>query len=224
MNIYSGFPLAFVGRNMGRRNWEIDVRRVPVQERSRRTLEAILEGAARVVEEEGHLATAARIAERAGVSVGTLYQYVPGLDALLTLLLERHVRAASARIREMLAEPPGGDLDAWLEGVVRGMVELHSATPTMHRIVLEQARTTPAIRAFLQEMEDEMVEAVVRLLGSRPEIRVPHPRLSAHLLVQMVQGLAHHHVVHPTEGIGEDEFVAEVVALLRAYLTAERAG
>jgi len=62
-------------------------RRKPSQERSKATCEAILQAAAHILEDKGETAfTSNRIAERAGVSIGSLYQYFPNKDAILFAL------------------------------------------------------------------------------------------------------------------------------------------
>lgn len=58
-------------------------RKQPQQRRSRATVDKILAAAAQVLAEEGDGATTDRIAARAGVSIGSLYQYFPNKDALL---------------------------------------------------------------------------------------------------------------------------------------------
>lgn len=63
---------------------QLDPRRKPRQSRSRATVDAILQATAQVLVRDGYQkATTNRIAERAGVSVGTLYQYFPNKDALV---------------------------------------------------------------------------------------------------------------------------------------------
>ena len=92
-------------------------RKSPSQERSRQTVDAIIEAAAQVFERHGYAGgTTNRIAERAGVSIGSLYQYFPNKEAILAVLLERHVAEAErivARVMEHVAESPH-DLDAVL--------------------------------------------------------------------------------------------------------------
>ena len=67
-------------------------RKKPRQDRSRATVDAILEATARVLVEVGYeRASTNRIARVAGVSIGSLYQYFPGKEALVAALVERHV-------------------------------------------------------------------------------------------------------------------------------------
>ena len=67
-------------------------RKLPQQDRSRVTVQAILEATTHILTEEGYeKANTNRIAERAGVSIGSLYQYFPNKESLLTALIEQHV-------------------------------------------------------------------------------------------------------------------------------------
>src|SRR5262245_18451911 len=67
-------------------------RKVPRQERARATIDALLTATARILVKEGFdRASTNRIAEEAGVSVGSLYQYFPGKEALVAALIERHI-------------------------------------------------------------------------------------------------------------------------------------
>jgi AcrR family transcriptional regulator len=66
-------------------------RKLPQQERSRIAVEAILEATTRILTEEGYeKANTNRIAERAGVSIGSLYQYFPNKESLMTALMVQH--------------------------------------------------------------------------------------------------------------------------------------
>ena len=79
-------------------------RKVPVQTRSRATVEAILEATARILEAEGlEAVTTNRVAERAGVSIGSLYQYFPDRDAVLAALIRRE----DAKLKQKFAEIAG---------------------------------------------------------------------------------------------------------------------
>jgi AcrR family transcriptional regulator len=89
---------------MGRRT-AVRPRKEPRQERSRHMNETILEGAARVLVREGPAAfTTNRVAEVAGVSVGSLYQYYPNKEAVLFRLHEREVQATWATLGGILSD------------------------------------------------------------------------------------------------------------------------
>lgn len=80
-------------------------RRAPRQERAQVTVEAIFEAVAQIVATEGEAAlTTNRIAERAGVSVGSLYQYFPSKEAIVTALLDRHCTQVMHALDALLAQ------------------------------------------------------------------------------------------------------------------------
>ncbi len=94
-------------------------RRIPRQSRAAETVTAILEGAAQILEAGGLAAfTTNAVAERAGVSIGTLYQYFANKNALLLALARREMEIALADVGRAL----GGESDPSLEGRVRAMV------------------------------------------------------------------------------------------------------
>ncbi|HAE49181.1 MAG TPA: TetR family transcriptional regulator, partial [Tistrella mobilis] len=78
-------------------------RKRPVQARSRATVETILDGAAHILIRDGFdRATTTRIAEAAGVGIGSLYQYFPSKEAVVAALIDRHA-AALIRVFDDLA-------------------------------------------------------------------------------------------------------------------------
>lgn len=94
-------------------------RRKPRQARAGETVAAILEATAQILEAGGLAAfTTNAVAERAGVSIGTLYQYFADKNAVLRSLAERELQAALARVARALK----GEIDSSIEGRVRAMV------------------------------------------------------------------------------------------------------
>ena len=79
-------------------------RKQPRQQRAVETRQAILGAAARIFAEYGYAAgTTNRIAEAADLSIGSLYQYFPNKDAILSALTDAHVDAGAALLRERTA-------------------------------------------------------------------------------------------------------------------------
>ena len=72
---------------------QLTPRKIPSQERSRETVAAIYQAAAQVFSRNGYADTTTdQIAERAGVSIGTLYQYFPSKEAISLGLWEKHLK------------------------------------------------------------------------------------------------------------------------------------
>lgn len=200
-------------------------RKRPRQGRSRLTVEAILDAAARVFERHGYAAgTTNRIAERAGVSIGSLYQYFPNKDAVLVALVERHLDEGVATVGPVLAElaqdvPP---VEEGMRRLVEAMVALHRDRPALHRVLFEEAPRPPALRRRLDALTAAATAGVAAYLRAAGVGR-PDPELAARLVIQVVETVTHDLVIRPeAEGAGADTWVDETVALLTGYLSSKR--
>lgn len=113
-------------------------RKTPRQQRSQFTFDAILDAAARLFQQHGYTATTTnKVAELAGVSIETLYHYVPDKDALLYALAERHLRAGAQDLLALAAElrcekPPLAEV---VRQLVTTVVRMHTAQPHLHRLL-----------------------------------------------------------------------------------------
>jgi AcrR family transcriptional regulator len=129
-------------------------RRDPAQERSRQTVDAIVEAAGQLLVEQGRLGvTTNAVAERAGVSIGSLYQYFPNKEAIFASLQERHRDQVIPLIQHMLARlaDPGLDLVDVMVGLMRAMAELHADAPARLRAIsdeLHEATPGAEIQSF----------------------------------------------------------------------------
>lgn len=98
-------------------------RKLPVQARSETTVLAIYEASVQVLLSVGYRKlTTTRVAERAGVSVGTLYQYFPNRQALIRAVLERYLGEMLASIAADCRSLKGGSLDEIATGTVDAMI------------------------------------------------------------------------------------------------------
>src|SRR5579864_7611638 len=101
-----------MARNLARRPLT-NPRKQASQRRSRATVDALIEATARILVREGFdKASTNRVAEEAGVSVGSLYQYFPSKEALVAAVIDRHnqdlmkvVRGAFAEVAALPVEP-----------------------------------------------------------------------------------------------------------------------
>jgi len=110
-----------------RRSRSISSRKQPQQARSNELVAAILDAAVQVLAKEGaQRFTTARVAERAGVSVGSLYQYFPNKAAILFRLQSDEWRRTSELLRDILADrakPPPARLRALVHAFIRSECE-----------------------------------------------------------------------------------------------------
>jgi AcrR family transcriptional regulator len=147
-------------------------RKAARQERAHLTVEAILEAAAQVFESHGYArATTNRIAERAGISIGSLYQYFPNKDAILVALAQRHLAEGMAVMWPQVQRLSGEE--SWeevLPGIVEAMVQMHAVAPMLHRCLFEETRLPKAVRDELEALEDALIEITATAIAADPSI------------------------------------------------------
>jgi AcrR family transcriptional regulator len=98
-------------------------RKRPVQARSEATVSALFEASIQVLLAVGYRKfTTTRVAERAGVSVGSLYQYFPNRQALITAVIERYLDGMRATIERHCRELRGRTLDQQVRGLVDAVI------------------------------------------------------------------------------------------------------
>src|SRR4249920_1596611 len=113
-------------------------RKSAVQERSRVTVHALLEATARILVREGFdQASTNRIAEVAGVSVGSLYQYFPSKEALVAAVIERHQQEIMQLVRGELSEVANQPIEQGVRTLVAVAVKSHRLDPKLHRVLAE---------------------------------------------------------------------------------------
>jgi AcrR family transcriptional regulator len=198
-------------------------RKQPRQDRSRDTVRVLLRAAAQVFAASGYAAgTTNRIAERAGVSIGSLYEYFPNKDALLVALMEEHLREAEAILAAAAAEAvaDGPDVAAVVRRFVRAMVELHARDRALHRVLFEEAPLPRRVRRQLSDLERQVAASVEAWLRAHPGVTRRDPALAAAVVVQAVEGVTHKLVVHGEREVQVGPYVEEMVALVTAYLGA----
>ncbi|MDY6996410.1 MAG: TetR/AcrR family transcriptional regulator [Actinomycetota bacterium] len=125
-------------------------------------MNTLVEAAAQMFSREGIATTTNRIAERAGLSIGTLYQYFPDKLALLHLLAQRHVRDADRALtvvfgRLRASDPP---FDVAMREILAAVVALHADRPRLHALLHRMAPRSAEELAAVQAFEDRICAEV----------------------------------------------------------------
>lgn len=201
-------------------------RKSPQQARSRDTVDCILEGAAQVFETHGYAAgTTNRIAERAGVSIGSVYQYFPNKDAILVELIERHIEESRAILTPVIAEAIAAptslanDLGALLDT----MATIHRERPGLHRVLFEESPRPAQIRSQLDEIEEQAIAAISAYLDSSPEVTARDTQTAARLIATLLEGATHRIAIADVSDADWQATADELVRMLVSYLTASTA-
>jgi AcrR family transcriptional regulator len=192
------------------------------QERSRAVVDALVEATARILVREGFdKASTNRIAEKAGVSVGSLYQYFPCKEALVAAVMQRHNMELMQVVRGALAEVAALPVRQAVPKLVAAAIKAHRIDPKLHRVLAEQTPRTGGlenIEAFNRENY-----ALFRgyLEAHCDEFRKVDLGLAAFVCVTSIEALTHTAVLHHSESLSDEAFralVDEATRLVVRYL------
>jgi AcrR family transcriptional regulator len=167
-------------------------RKRPRQERSEATVDAILEAAANIFVADGYgAATTNRIAEAAGTSVGSLYQYFPSKDAIAVELARRFRATRLEFVRTELAAVGHKPISTVIRALFTSFLQAEGIRPELYRVLIERVMRTAArseFRGYEERLEALVVEALRRVT---PPPRVQDLELAAFMLVRLVLALVH---------------------------------
>lgn len=198
-------------------------RKAPRQQRAVETRDRILDAAARIFGEHGYAhGTTNRIAEEAGLSVGSLYQYFPNKDAILVCLAERHVAEGKALVQDRLAATLPTGVAPMLRQVVEAMIDLHRSAGRLHQVLFEEAPRPAPFLLELHELEDLLVATVADVLRADPSVAVADHEVAARMLVVGIESYVHRMVATFRPPLEPAVLADELVELYAGYLTRRR--
>jgi AcrR family transcriptional regulator len=178
-----------------------------------------MRAAARILIRDGYEAlTTNRVAEEAGASVGSLYQYFSSKQQLVAALLQRHIDDTMAQIREELPQLSLLPVERAVPRFVELMIESHRVDPDLHRVFVEQLPRVGDFAKVETSLNEGLALAEAYFRAHSAELRPQNHALSAFLLVYSVEALTHAAVLSRPEWLATPEFVSEISALVLGYL------
>jgi AcrR family transcriptional regulator len=185
-------------------------RRNPKQARSQATVDAILEATFHILETQGQAKlTTNLISERAGVSIGTLYQYFSDRDAILAAMGQRQAEAIREEITRIMLEEPEGGARPIIQALMHG---LQGSAET--RIILGDA----LIRARGERVVSDHHNAFLESLKEREELGFAFGREASFVLTHAVVCLLRAAAAEPELGLEAGPLEDELVLLIESYL------
>jgi len=194
-------------------------RKAPQQSRSQATVDALLEAGGRVLGQTGYArASVNRIAQTAGVSVGSLYQYFPTKEALVAAVAKRHSDRMIEIFQRDLADIAALPLPAAVRAVVERTLEAYALDPALRRVITHDV---PQLRAMARPREFDafLQEALVMYFAYHADrVRTANMKLAVRILRTAVEAIASEIVVGDEELPHSEELVAEVTWLVLRYV------
>lgn len=192
------------------------MRKRPRQARSRATVETILQAGARILSDEGWAGfTTNKVADLAGVSIGSLYQYFPDKLSLVDAIRRQHLDDCLAVMRQSKAE--GLAPVQFVANLVQAMIAAHSIYPGLHRVLLDEAPSSDEYRNPNSEFETEYLgyyaEAVASCRNRQPG---ESDRTAALIISDAIDGVIHNAARRGM--LGDPIVQSELIRLVSLYL------
>jgi AcrR family transcriptional regulator len=193
------------------------MRKEPRQARSRATVETILQAGARILSDEGWAGfTTNKVADLAGVSIGSLYQYFPDKLSLVDAIRRRHLDDCLAVMRKSKAEKLSPV--QFVANLVRAMISAHSIYPGLHRELLDEAPSSDEFRNPNSEFELEYLGYYTQAVAAYRSRKLSKTDQTAALIISdAIDGVIHN--AARRNMLGDPTVQSELVRLVSLYLT-----
>ena len=180
-------------------------RKTASQERSRATVDALVEATARILVKEGFdKASTNRIAEVAGVSVGSIYQYFPSKEAIVAAVIDRHQQEVMQAVRGELAEVMSQPVAKAVRMLVAIAVKAHRVDPGLHRVLAEQIPRVGKLEKMGTFNRENYSLFRTYLERHRDELRVDDLELASFICVTSIEAVTHNAVLHHSSMLSDE--------------------
>jgi AcrR family transcriptional regulator len=192
-------------------------RKLPKQERSQATVEAILTATTHILTEEGYnRLTTNRVAELAGVSIGSLYQYFPNKEALIFALGEHHANEMAQLAQYHLGGLEDSSIIDVLRQIVKAVLAAHAVNPKLHRVLHEQIPRSEEMR---QLDDGKMEKMLLSFLARRcDQLQPQNLDLTVFIVGRTIKTLIHGAMIDRPEFLKTGEVEEEIMNMLSSYL------
>lgn len=198
----------------------LEPRKSPVQARSAATVEAILMATIQVLLKFGkERLTTTLVAARAGVSVGTLYQYFPNKSALLRATLQRHMDQITLALETVCHQQSGSSLQNMATALVARFLEVKMNDLKSSAALYSVSSDVDGAR-IVRDMSRKMNRAIVAMLATANDRLTRDPELVASMLQAAMAGVSRRILESPSPESEYETLRDELVFLVSTYMRA----
>jgi AcrR family transcriptional regulator len=195
-------------------------RKSPVQARSAASVDAILEATLQVLIREGkERLTTTRVADRAGVSVGTLYQYFPNKSSLLQAVLYRHLNDVTETVEDVCLESAGAPLQQMAAALVTAFLKA-KMKHVKSSVALYSVSSDVDGARIVKKNRPRFQKAVLDMFASSNDKLSKDPELVAAMIQSAITGVAHRLLDSAQPEQEFDAFHQELLFVVDSYLKA----
>ena len=193
------------------------------QDRAKATIETILEGAAHVLVKEGYEGTNTnRIAEVAGVSIGSIYQYFANKEAVIGELIEVHIQKVMDVFLDKYSTLSTLSLKDGIRVLIKSIIEARSLEPELQRVFDEQLPKIGKL-SRLREFETQAVAMIKDYLHSKKdEVAVKNLDIAAFISVHAVEEVIQEALNNRQDILTSGHLEDELTNLIVCYLVADK--
>jgi AcrR family transcriptional regulator len=192
-------------------------RKQPQQERSQAMVQAILTATAHILTTEGYERfTTNKVAEHAGVSIGSLYQYFPNKESLLLALAEPHANQMMQLAQDHLEDVEDRSISEVIQQIVAAAIAAHRINPKLHCVLPERVPHSQ----MMQQFDLSKIENLLRsFLAQRcDQLQPKNLDLTVFMLERTIRAIIYGAVTEHPELLQTGELEQELTAMLSAYL------
>lgn len=202
----------------------LEPRKMPSQDRSRKTVAAIYEAASQIFADVGYAeATTEQIAEKAGVAIGTLYNYFPGKESIIYGLweqFEREIRTITQQVDKDIREQASFNRDT-IALLLQLVLELVGFERIQNRLFITQVGLPDTVIQKRRELGLDMESVMESVLRHFANVRVRHPKIGVHIIWATVQAVVHDYILSNSGAIKPEELIDELADMLTRYIFAD---
>jgi AcrR family transcriptional regulator len=196
-------------------------RRQPLQMRSRATFDVIVEAAAQVLVKGGSSAFNTNdVAAKAGVSIGSVYQYFPDKECLLAELKRRNTQALAGSVSEIYQNSDGRPMSETIRAAIRALIAQHVAQNDLYRVLEKEVVIFPEV-TFPDVLKLQGVQDIRRYLEKhKVELVVKDLDLASFIIARTFRNVMTAALLACTEKLTSGAIEEELTGFAMRYLTA----